>query len=413
MNAFTRRVRRIVLGPTDAEISARSQALGGPPYPIPHIDTAPPEHLRLDLGAAEARLSGTWVRGGIVTPLGEGWALADEAPLIRPAAQDRLNAADTIRAARDDNSDYYWATAHNEADANPVPYSLNDPTGITAAAPLIARTPTYDGSLFGPDVCRCNDHVDPHRHTASDPRGKSIFDDETEADMTDIPRAAAEPADEADVHTYGPNPVTDSGVHAAPEPAADVRTVRAACPTCEGVGYVERTINELLRESIALIPVDGGDGVISEFYSRLLAAAPSLIPLFPRDLLTAATQEGASPGAMQRDKLLQALLALSELYGGSADDMARLDAALETFGRHHAAFQRPDGTVQGATEAEYDAVRDVLFGTLIDTAGRAWLPEYTAAWLEAYSYAKTGMLWAQYHSGFTSARYTRRDASRG
>lgn len=26
------------------------------------------------------------------------------------------------------------------------------------------RRPTYDGSLWGPDVCRCGDHVDPHRH---------------------------------------------------------------------------------------------------------------------------------------------------------------------------------------------------------------------------------------------------------
>lgn len=42
------------------------------------------------------------------------------------------------------------------------------------------RRPTYDGSLFGPDVCRCNDHIDPHRHTDTDPRGKSIFDEEGE-----------------------------------------------------------------------------------------------------------------------------------------------------------------------------------------------------------------------------------------
>lgn len=43
---------------------------------------------------------------------------------------------------------------------------------------LPRRKPTYDGSLFGDDVCRCNNHVDPHRHTAVDPLGKSIFDQE-------------------------------------------------------------------------------------------------------------------------------------------------------------------------------------------------------------------------------------------
>lgn len=26
------------------------------------------------------------------------------------------------------------------------------------------RQPTYDGSLFGPDACRCGAHVCPHRH---------------------------------------------------------------------------------------------------------------------------------------------------------------------------------------------------------------------------------------------------------
>lgn len=46
--------------------------------------------------------------------------------------------------------------------------------------PLPQRKPTFDGSLWGPDVCRCNNHVDPHRHTEADPSGKSIFDEEEE-----------------------------------------------------------------------------------------------------------------------------------------------------------------------------------------------------------------------------------------
>jgi hypothetical protein len=39
------------------------------------------------------------------------------------------------------------------------------------------RTPTYDGSLWGADVCRCSSHIDPHRHTEADPYGKSIYDE--------------------------------------------------------------------------------------------------------------------------------------------------------------------------------------------------------------------------------------------
>lgn len=31
-----------------------------------------------------------------------------------------------------------------------------------------------DGSLWGPDVCRCGDHVDPHRHPKSGGPGTSV-----------------------------------------------------------------------------------------------------------------------------------------------------------------------------------------------------------------------------------------------
>jgi len=40
------------------------------------------------------------------------------------------------------------------------------------------RTPTYDGSLWGSRVCRCNGHIDPHEHTRMHPRGRSIFEEE-------------------------------------------------------------------------------------------------------------------------------------------------------------------------------------------------------------------------------------------
>lgn len=48
-------------------------------------------------------------------------------------------------------------------------------------AELPRRKATFDGSLFGPDVCRCNGHVDPHRHTEADPDGKSIFDEDEQS----------------------------------------------------------------------------------------------------------------------------------------------------------------------------------------------------------------------------------------
>lgn len=43
----------------------------------------------------------------------------------------------------------------------------------------IRRTPTFDGSIWGPDACRCSDHVDPHEHIGTDPYTvKSVFADE-------------------------------------------------------------------------------------------------------------------------------------------------------------------------------------------------------------------------------------------
>lgn len=187
-----------------------------------------------------------------------------------------------------------------------------------------------------------------------------------------------------------PDPVTDSGVHTIQ--AADDRE---ACPHCRGKGYV-MTTNDLLRESIALVG-DGGDVIVREFYTRLLHAAPDLAQLFPADLLTGHLGDDSKGGAEQRDKLLQALVALSQTYDPTdAEKMRVLDTHLLAFGRAHAAFQRPDGSIQGATLAEYEAVKSVLFGTLVDAAGPAWLPEYTAAWSEAYEHAARGMIAGQY-----------------
>lgn len=202
-----------------------------------------------------------------------------------------------------------------------------------------------------------------------------------------------------------PDPLTDSGIHHVPDP--DPATTRVTCTHCEGTGYTMRTVSELLRESIALIPADGGQTVIREFYRRLLTAAPDLAPLFPADLITAATDDLASPGRMQRDKLLQALAALADLYGTSSADRQRLDTALRSMGRSHAAFARPDGTVRGATIEEYMGVKQALMDTLHTAAADAWRPEYDAAWSEAYDYAAVTMLHEQMTSNMTMPRYPR------
>lgn len=42
-----------------------------------------------------------------------------------------------------------------------------------------------DGSLWGPDVCRCGDHVDPHRHVLPGPGNSvSIYDESDETRRT-------------------------------------------------------------------------------------------------------------------------------------------------------------------------------------------------------------------------------------
>lgn len=195
--------------------------------------------------------------------------------------------------------------------------------------------------------------------------------------------------------TEVPGPA-DSGVHAIPS----VRAERQPCPECKGTGYMPSQ-NDLLRESIALVG-DGGDVIVREFYTRLLHAAPDLASLFPADLLQ------SDETHHQRDRLLKALVALSQSYDRTdPDGMNRLDVTLGFYGRNHAAFQRPDGTVSGATLEEYAAVKGVLFATLIEAAGPAWKPEYTAAWSDAYDYAAGVMMAEQRRTEMTVPRMPR------
>lgn len=168
--------------------------------------------------------------------------------------------------------------------------------------------------------------------------------------------------------------------------------LRAPCPACFGTGRV-LTVNDLLRQSLLLLGQDDTvhQKVVATFYRDLLADAPDLAPLFPDDL-TDPKSDGA--GKVQRDRLLAALIALGQSYDpDNVETMGVLDTHLATFGRAHAAFRRPDGTVRGASVLEYTAVWESLAGVLEELEG--WERRFTVAWQEAYEYAAARMIAAQ------------------
>lgn len=245
----------------------------------------------------------------------------------------------------------------------------------------------------------------------------------------------AQPADDP---VPSPDPVTDSGVHAAPQRSPAVLSGhKVQCAGCRGYGFVIVSTRDLLIESKALLD-DAGEVIVKEFYTRLLRAAPDLASLFPADLLAEqqpvvedgshdlpdeAKHEGLLPdfraaaaakrktGKEQREKLLGALLALATLYDPDDEaSMEKLTNALQAFGRSHASFARPDGSERGATLDEYAAVKGALFGTLVTTAGPAWKHAYTMAWSEAYDFAAVTMLAEQYRTVSAVARMPRRSA---
>jgi hemoglobin-like flavoprotein len=206
-----------------------------------------------------------------------------------------------------------------------------------------------------------------------------------------------------------PDPVSDTSARGL---KADATALRAPCPHCRGKGFV-MTTSDLLRESVGLLGRTEDDAVLV-FYRHLLEAAPSLAEIFPADLLAPRHGLGDpdSRGIGQRDKLYGALEALATMYdpADTSDDgpMARLNTALCSFGRAHASFVRPsEGVTRGATVEEYGAVKAVLFATFHELAGEKWLPEYDAAWAEAYDYAALEMLREQYRSAFRAPRFPR------
>lgn len=167
---------------------------------------------------------------------------------------------------------------------------------------------------------------------------------------------------------------------------------RPDCWHCRGRGKV-LTVNDLLQESMGLLG-NNAEGLILKFYAHLVrVGGPALAELFPPDLIEPLS---AGAGKHQRDLLLAALVMAADLYDPTDPDrMARLDANLKRWGERHAAFDRSDGTDDGARPDEYDAVKTILMATLHEAAGEAWLGEYDAAWAVLYHHMKTRMLNAQ------------------
>lgn len=181
----------------------------------------------------------------------------------------------------------------------------------------------------------------------------------------------------------------DSGVHHMPAIRED--GIPAACEPCNGTGVVVRSVSELLAESRDMIP--DPKALVLQFYRNLLAMAPHLAEIFPPDILTDAMDNKNSRGVTQREKLLEALLALADLYHpDDPDRMERLDNALVSMGNRHPAFFRPSlGRARPATVREFGAVIEIFLQTVHDMVPN-WRAEHDQAWDEALDHAAREMI---------------------
>jgi hemoglobin-like flavoprotein len=195
-----------------------------------------------------------------------------------------------------------------------------------------------------------------------------------------------------------------------PQPPLPPRTIIVTCAGCQGHGRVRMSVHDILTESIGLI-ADQADAVVIKFYDRLFAINPVLVKIFPPDLLKAPAHAEGSPGAHQRDQLVEALVKVATLYGAGEREEKELDAFLRQAGRSHSLLPYPDGP-RPPTREEYGQVKRALFETLVEVAGDRWKPEYTAAWSQAYDDAETEMRHATKHEGreMQVPRQTRRSA---
>jgi prepilin-type processing-associated H-X9-DG protein len=182
------------------------------------------------------------------------------------------------------------------------------------------------------------------------------------------------------------------------------------CPRCKGSG-IEPTVNDLLRESLGLLH-DNTDPVIRTFYEHLLRAAPDLARMFPADLidpLSPAPSEGGRSGRGQRDLLVAALLDVANDYDpDDGEALRRLEKKARNWGRWHSNFVWADGHVGPAGLEHYNAVKAVLFATLLDAAGSAWRDEFTGVWSQAFDRVTAWMIDEGYEHPLDAPRMRRR-----
>ena len=112
-----------------------------------------------------------------------------------------------------------------------------------------------------------------------------------------------------------------------------------------------------------------GDELMDVFYTRLVAAAPSVKPLF------AGTD-------LKRQKAM--LLAALVLLRRSLRDLDSVTPALRELGARHVRY--------GAQPAHYPVVGQVLISSMAQVAGDAWTPEHEQAWTEAFAIVADAML---------------------
>lgn len=231
------------------------------------------------------------------------------------------------------------------------------------------------------------------------PSGTLSLDEWMPDTATDLPAVREEAMTQPKAEELLPRYEYEEPAHADPSDTApiDFRSAdvpRRPCEHCRGTGYV-LTIRDRLDDIVAMLPVEAEDkdAMIAEFYRRLLDNYPHLAFLFPTDLTTGDALN--SKGHRQRDQLWNGLEALLTRYDPDRRDsknMRALVTALEAFGRDHSAFRREDGSVEGATEDEYIAVRNVLLRLCQDAFQEMWEPAHTYALMRAYRFAMVKMM---------------------
>jgi len=226
-----------------------------------------------------------------------------------------------------------------------------------------------------------------------------FFKPRTQTEVEDVPETAdADPAGQ-EIYLDAPPAMSlnetpyDSTTRlvAPPEQQDD----HEPCEHCRGTGMKLRT-SDYLGELVALLPSDSPlqmDLIIADFYRQLLIAAPHLIPTFPQDLVEGDALN--SHGHNQRDQLLTALIQMLTRYDPDhpgSDEMQALKVNAQSWGRAHAEWQLPDGTIYVPAEEDYLTVRNTFVGLLADALGHRLKAEHVAALVRAY---RTVSLWMQ------------------